>query len=130
MFSIEQIESAHSKVKSGEDFPKYIRELKAIGVCAFETWVADSHTECYGRGGFQIRSEPKYESLNIAALCDKGKFEGYLHIHQKGETDYFSFCRHCAETGIEKWKVDLDKMTCVYYDLAGNKILSEKLPED
>ena len=32
MFTIEQITEAHSKVKSGADFPAYIQELKKIGV--------------------------------------------------------------------------------------------------
>ena len=32
MFTLEQIKLAHSKVKSGADFPAYIKELKALGV--------------------------------------------------------------------------------------------------
>ena len=39
MFTVEQIESAHEKVKSGADFPHYIQEIKKIGVLSFETWV-------------------------------------------------------------------------------------------
>ena len=45
MFTVEQIKAAHSKVKSGADFPKYIRDIKLLGVTAYETWVVDSHTE-------------------------------------------------------------------------------------
>jgi hypothetical protein len=30
MFTIEQIDQAHSKVKSGADFPKYIQDLKNL----------------------------------------------------------------------------------------------------
>jgi len=26
----------------------------------------------------------------------------------------------CTETGIEKWRVDLEKMTCTYFDKSGN----------
>lgn len=44
MFTVEQIKAAHSKVKSGADFPKYIRDIKQLSVHAFETWVIDSHT--------------------------------------------------------------------------------------
>ncbi|MEZ4809866.1 MAG: DUF1398 family protein [Allomuricauda sp.] len=128
MFTVEQIEFAHGKVKSGAEFPKYIKEIKEIGVIAFETWVTDSHTKYYGKDGFQTKSKPKYERLTIADYCDKEKFEGYLKIHQKGETDYFTFCKHCAKTGIEKWNVNLDKMTCIYYDKAGNEILLEIVP--
>jgi hypothetical protein len=32
MFTIAQIKKAHSKVKSGEDFPVYIQDLIALGV--------------------------------------------------------------------------------------------------
>jgi hypothetical protein len=32
MFTIEQIKQAHNKVKSGADFPKYIQEIKKLGM--------------------------------------------------------------------------------------------------
>ena len=128
MFTIEQIELAHSKIKSGAEFPKYIQEIKEIGVTAFETWVTDSHTKYFGKDDFTTKSKPKYKELAIANNRDKEKFSQYLKIHQKGETDYFTFCQHCAETGIEKWIVDLDKMTCIYYDKSENEILVEIVP--
>lgn len=128
MFTVEQIAFAHSKVKSGADFPTYIREIKEIGVVSFETWVIDSHTMYFGENDFQTKSKPKYDELIIADKSDKVKFQQYLKIHQKGETDYFTFCKHCAETGIEKWVVNLDKMTCTYYDVAKNEVLVELVP--
>ncbi|MBW8241395.1 DUF1398 domain-containing protein [Muricauda oceani] len=128
MFTVEQIESAHGKVKSGADFPNYIQEIKEMGVLAFETWVFDSHTEYFGKNGFETKSKPKYKNLKIADISDKDTFRKYLKIHQKGETDYLTFCNHCAETGIEKWNVDLEKMTCTYYDKSGNEILVELVP--
>jgi len=128
MFTIEEIELAHSKIKSGAEFPKYIQGIKEIGVTSFETWVTDSHTRYFGKNEFQTKSKPKYEVLSIANESDKNKFSQYLKIHQKGETDYFTFCTHCAETGIEKWIVNLDKMTCTYFDKAENEILVEIVP--
>ncbi len=128
MFTIEQIKRAHSKVKSGADFPKYIQDIKQSGVHAFETWVIDSHTEYFGKDSYQIKSQPMYEKLDVADKSDKNKFSNYLKIHQQGKTDYSTFCRHCAETGIERWFASLDKMTCTYYDKAGNKILVEPIP--
>lgn len=128
MFTVEQIEQAHKKVKSGAEFPNYIREIKEMGVIAFETWVFDSHTNYFGNDNYQSSSRPKYEELSISGQTNREAFIQYLKIHQKGETDYFTFCRHCAETGIEKWIVDLDRMTCTYYDKAGNEILVEKIP--
>jgi uncharacterized protein YbcV (DUF1398 family) len=128
MFTIEQIKAAHSKVKSGADFSKYIQEIKQLGVTTFETWVIDSHTEYSGKDHYQTKSDPMYEKLVIADNSDKEKFNHYLQIHQQGKTDYFTFCKDCAETGIEKWFVCLDTMTCTYYDKAGKEILVEQIP--
>lgn len=41
MFTAEQIKAAHSKVKSGADFPSYIQEIKALGVTHYEAHVED-----------------------------------------------------------------------------------------
>ena len=129
MFTVAQIKAAHSKVKSGADFPKYIQELKALDVTAYETWVKDSHTEYFGANDYRTSSTPMYEDKLIANSSDKATFEHYLKIHQQGKTDYLTFCNHCAETGIEKWFVSLEKMTCTYYDKAGKEILLEEIPQ-
>ena len=129
MFTAAQIKAVHSKVKSGADFPKYIQEIKALGVTAFQTWVKDSHTEYFGANNYRTSSTQIYEDKPIANSTDKSKFEHYLKIHQQGETDYLTFCTHCAETGIENWFVRLDKMTCTYYDKAGKEILVEQIPQ-
>ena len=129
MFTVDQIEQAHSKVKSGADFPKYIQEIKALGVVAFETWVNDSHTEYFGENNFRTASKPKYAELIISENSDGENFKARLKEHQQGKTDYFTFCKDCAETGIEKWIVNLHHMTCIYYDKIGTEILVEQIPQ-
>jgi uncharacterized protein YbcV (DUF1398 family) len=128
MFTIQQIEAAHSKVKSGADFPKYIQDIKQLGVVSFETYVIDSHTEYFGQNDYQTKSQAQYKDLIIADKSNKNSFLKYLKTHQQGETDYLTFCGHCAETGVEKWIVSIDKMTCIYYDKAGNELLAEAIP--
>ncbi len=44
MFTVEQIKTAHSKVKSGADFPAYIQDINKLGVASYETFVTDGHT--------------------------------------------------------------------------------------
>lgn len=129
MFTIEQIEHAHEKVKSGADFPRYIQEIKELGVEGFVTWVKDSSTEYFGANNFTTNSEPKYDELIISENSDNESFQTRLKEHQQGKTDYFAFCKDCAKTGIEKWVARLDDMTCVYYDKAGNEILIEPIPQ-
>lgn len=130
MFTIEQIEQAHEKVKSGADFPKYIQEIKGFGVTSFETWVSDSHTAYFGENNFRTKSKSQYDELAISAKCDKEIFINRLKEHQLGKTDYYTFCKDCAETGIEKWVVNLYTMTCIYYDKAENIILIEQIPQE
>lgn len=128
MFTVEQINQAHAAVKSGADFPAYIRTIKAMGVTGFETWVRDSHTEYYGDNQYSTSSTGQYADLTIAQQVDKDRFQSQLKVHQAGETDYLTFCKDCAATGIEKWIVDLSQMTCTYYDQQGNEILVEEIP--
>lgn len=39
-----------------------------------------------------------------------------------------TFCKDCAENGVEGWKMDLNEMTCTYFDKNENDILVEKVP--
>jgi uncharacterized protein YbcV (DUF1398 family) len=128
MFTVEQIEQAHEKIKSGADFPKYIRDIKELGVKGFETWVVDGHTEYFGENNFIATSNSKYDELLVSDNSNKEYFIVQLKAHQQGETDYFTFCKDCAETGIERWVVSLDKTTCTYFDKSGNEMLVETIP--
>ncbi|MDI9882282.1 DUF1398 domain-containing protein [Flectobacillus longus] len=128
MFTVKQIKEAHAKVKSGADFPLYIQEIKAFGVIGFETWVNDSHTNYWGKNNFETSSEPVYDTLIIEDDCTPSIFAEDLKAHQAGKTDYYQFCKDCAKSGIEKWIVSLEEMTCIYYDKKGNQILVETIP--
>lgn len=127
MFTIQQIEQAHQEVKSGADFPKYIQAIKSMGVNSFETWVIDNHTNYFGSNNFQINGQPKYEHLAISDSANKENFIMLLKEHQKGNRDFLTFCKDCAHSGIEKWKVNLENMTCTYYDKFGNVVLVENI---
>jgi uncharacterized protein YbcV (DUF1398 family) len=129
MFTLEQIKSAHSKVKSGADFPAYIQDLKKLGVTSYESFVADGHTDYYGAGDFKITSAAKYDALNVAESSSANLFKADLKAHQQGKTNYPTFCRDCAKSGIEKWVVDMAAMSCTYFDKAGKEILVEVIPQ-
>lgn len=129
MFTLQEIKDAHSKVKSGADFPSYIQDLKNLGLGSYDTFVADGHAHYYGSDNYSIISEAKYEALAIAAKSDQEQFSAYLKIHQQGQSDYLTFCQHAAGSGVEKWTVDINVMTCTYYDLTGNVMLQEQIPE-
>jgi len=128
MFTLDQIKSAHSKVKSGADFPNYIQDLILLGVKNYKTSVINGVTHYFGDAGHEVLSEAKYDSLNINTTCDKHQFISDLKAHQAGKTDYKKFCDDCASSGINYWMVDLVQKTCTYFDLKGNEVLVEKIP--
>jgi len=129
MFTVEQIKAAHSKVKSGADFPAYIQDIKKTGVTFYETFVTDGHTDYCGANNYKATIPAKYEALTIADISNADNFKADLKAHQQGETDYLTFIKMCARFGIEKWEVRIDKMTCTYYDKAENEILVEQIPQ-
>lgn len=128
-FTVDQVNDAHSKVKSGADFPAYIRDLKELGVVFYKTYVTDGHTDVHGADGYKIIKPAKYEPLAIADQSNITQFKFDLKEHQQGKTDYPTFIKMCAGFGIEYWIVSLDKMTCTYFDKSGNEVLVEQIPE-
>ncbi|QQT26685.1 DUF1398 domain-containing protein [Sphingobacterium spiritivorum] len=129
MFTIEQIRQAHAKVKSGADFPAYMREIKALGVLGYDAYVADGRIDYFGAEGYTTSAPAKYDRMDVAGQSDIVQFRKDLKDHQQGLTDYLTFCRDCARSGVEKWIIDMDRMTCAYYDKAGNELLIENIPQ-
>ena len=126
-FKLTEIKEAHSKVKSGADFPNYVQDLIKLGVKKYDTYVCEGHTLFFGVDNYQVKSEAKYAEITIANISDKERFKHYLKSHQRGQTDYPTFCNNSAVTGAEKWTVDMDQMTCTYYDKSNNKMLAAQI---
>jgi uncharacterized protein YbcV (DUF1398 family) len=128
MFTIAQIKEAHSKVKSGADFPAYIQDLIALGVKGYDTFVNDGRIEYFGADNFRAATTDTYDSITIAPSANKERFIEFLVMHQDGQTDYLTFCNHAAQCGIAQWSVNIIEMTCTYFDQSGSAILIEKIP--
>ena len=129
MFTVEQIKAAHSKVKSGADFPDYIKEIKSLGVTHYEAYVKDGHIDYHGSNDYTAKVPAKYDSLVIADTSKGKEFKAELIAHQQGKTDFLTFIKTCATFGIEKWTICMDKMICIYYEKTGNAILIEQVPQ-
>jgi uncharacterized protein YbcV (DUF1398 family) len=129
MFTPEQIKAAHSKVKSGADFPAYIKEIRSLGVTHYETYVTDGHIDYHGPDDYSAKVPAKYDPIFIADTPEIDGFKAELAAHQQGKTDFLTFIKKCATSGVAKWAVSIDKMTCTYFGKAGNVILVEKIPQ-
>ena len=128
MFTIEQIHAAHGKVKSGADFPQYVQDLKALGVNHYDTFVEDGSSKFYGADNFVLEAPAKYPNLPVSQVGSAEALLQIIAIHQKGETDYPTFCRQAAEAGVEKWTTHMVNMEVAYYDKAGNALTIEPIP--
>jgi uncharacterized protein YbcV (DUF1398 family) len=128
MFSLEQIREFAKKVKSGKDFPQLVQDLKTIGVAHYENYVSDGQTHYFGSNNFKVIGDPKYALIIIHEIGSAEKLKHALKIHQAGETDYPTFCKHAAEAGVEKWKTDMNEMTVTYFDKQNNKLVVESIP--
>ncbi|HCM35464.1 DUF1398 family protein [Chryseobacterium sp.] len=127
-FTINDIIAAHQKVKSGADFPQYIKEIKGLGVSHYTTYVNDGNTEYFDADNQSAQTGGKYDTLGISEKVNLDNFKRRLELHQQGGTDYMTFCNDCAENGVEGWVMNLDVMTCTYFDKERNDILIEQIP--
>jgi len=127
-FTIDEIKNEHQKVKSGADFPKYIQEIKGLGVSHYTALVANGNTKYFDAEENFAETGSKYENLIISENLNPEQFKSRLKLHQQGGTDYPTFCKDCAENGVEGWKMDLNEMICTYFDRTGNDVLVEKVP--
>ena len=128
MFTIDQINEAGSKIRSGADFPGYVQDLIRLGVIGYESYVSDGHATYWDMSGYKISRNKGYPEIKIADQSDKTLFQKDLKEHQQGNTNYSTFCADCARTGVERWVVDTIKLTCSYFDKSGEEILVESIP--
>ena len=128
MFTIDELETAHAKVKSGADYPAYVREIIKMGVTGYETYVKDGNTIYFGDNSYCIESGPKYEALVVNGKSDQEVFKRDLKSHQDGRTNFPRFCADAAHAGVEKWMVNIAALTCTYFDKNGQILVVESIP--
>ena len=128
MFTEKELLDAHAKVKSGADYPRYVQELKDLGVVTYDFLVENGHNIFFGKDGHSVETTPKYGNLKIACTSSKEQLKHTIVIHQQGQTDFLTFCIQAAEAGVEKWVSDLQRMEVIYLDRNGTEMLLEPIP--
>ena len=127
-FTLEEMLAAHAKTKTGADFPKYIKEIKALGLVTYDFFVKDGVVVYHGENGYEVKGNPKYGPLVISKTANAEALRHTIAIHQQGQTDFITFCNQAAEDGVEKWVIDTSHMVCNYVDLNGDILVSEPIP--
>ncbi len=130
MFTKEDIQAAESKIKTGSDFPHFVKELKDLGVVRNDVYVSNGLSAYFASEEEVLQKSPEeYPELVINVEPSVEKLKHALKIHQTGETGFISFCEQAADAGVEKWITDVVDMTCTYYDTAGNELVKETIAE-
>lgn len=129
MFTVQQIKTAHQKVKSGADFPRYVQEIKGIGMVRYEYMVTDGRTIYYGSNGYQTEAPAIYPQKNINPQASSLQIEHHIHEHQQGRSDFLTFCQQAADAGIHHWEVNTQIMLCSYYDSNSQVVHAEPIPQ-
>ena len=127
MFTIEQINDLHDRLGTMESFGEYVRALKSVGVERFDSYLVDGHSEFVGTDGHTVMSPEAHENLTVADTSNREAFLEHLNLHSQHQTSYVEMSQSLAESGIEKWTVDVNRMTMTYYDKAGNALLIEPI---
>ncbi|KQR67390.1 DUF1398 domain-containing protein [Pedobacter sp. Leaf176] len=129
MFSIEEIKASESRIKTGADFPKFIKKIKEMGVVRNDVYVSTGLSVYFDNDDYSVQTSPdEYPpSLVINDESSADKLQHALQVHQRGETDYYTFCKQAADAGVEKWIIDLIEMTCTYLDTSQNELVKEKI---
>lgn len=128
MFSRKQIEAAHDKVKDGKDFPIYVQEIKNLGVISHEVVLTDGTWIFKGTDNYIVKFKRGLESVVVSMHSSTEKFKQILSTHQKGETDYLTFCKQAGEAGVERWISNFESMTVTYLDKDSKVIFEESIP--
>ncbi|MBN9336744.1 MAG: DUF1398 family protein, partial [Chryseobacterium sp.] len=113
---------------SGKGFPQFAKTIRELGVKSLETFVEDGSTNYLGNDDYKVSAPQQYAPLLIYGIPNAEKFLADLRNHQQGGTDFFQFCKDCADSGVYKWIVDIDAKTCTYYTEAGTVIFEEQIP--
>jgi len=74
-----------------------------------------------------IKSPAVHEKLTVADTSNREELLEHLNLHNQHRTSYLEMSKGLAESGVEKWTVDTNRMTMTFYDKAGNEMLVEAI---
>jgi len=128
-FTEQAIRAAYAKTKTGVDFPRLIRDLKALGIVSYDHLLETGSNIFHGKGGQSVSLSNMGPSVQVNPQPNLESLKKYISMHQSGQTNYPTLCGQAGEAGVEKWTSDLLAMTCTYFDKSGRKMHVELIPD-
>jgi len=127
MFTLNQINEIHGRLGKQAALHEYLRALKAIGIDKYDSYLADGHSEYFGKDNQKLVSPPVHKKLIINTVSNREGLLNHLTLHAGGKTNYLEMSQELADSGVEKWSFDTGKMTLTYFDVKGRQMLIEEI---
>ncbi len=115
------------KLESNGDFIPLIINLKQAGVVKFITCASTAKSMYYDKEGNEVHDEDDFFNFEIG-LVDSEKFIENLKKHQQGLTDFPTWLKQTAASGVSYWQVDLVANTCIYFSTDNEQMYIENIP--
>ena len=128
-FTEKEIRAAYAKTRTGADFPRLIKDLKAIGIVSYDHMLETGSNIFYNKDGQAVFLSNMGPSVPVNLHPNLELLKKYISEHQSGLTNYPTLCGQAGEAGVEKWTSDLIAMTCTYFDKSGRKMHVEAIPD-
>ncbi|HVV54624.1 MAG TPA: DUF1398 family protein [Mucilaginibacter sp.] len=130
MFTVQQIKAVHATVRSGADFPRYVREIRDLGLIKYEFMLEDGRTVYYGADNYRVEAPPIYPFRIVNYIPLVEQMEQNIREHQAGKSDFLTICAQAAAAGVQHWEVNTHTMLCTYYDKNGRVMITEPIPDE
>jgi uncharacterized protein YbcV (DUF1398 family) len=128
-FTEQDIRAAYAKPRTGADFPRLVRDLKALGIVSYDHLLETGSNTFYGKNGHSVLLANNGPAVPVSSQPNLELLKKYISMHQSGQTNYPTLCGQAGESGVEKWTSDLIAMTCTYFDKSGRKMHVELIPD-
>lgn len=128
-FTEQEIRAAYAKTRTGADFPRLIRDLKALGIVSYDHLLETGSNTFYDRNGRSVVLANNGPAVTVSPQPNRELLKKYISLHQSGLTSYPTLCGQASEAGVAKWTCDLIAMTCMYFDKSGRKLHVELIPD-
>lgn len=129
MPTLDQIQKIHDELGSKNTVGSYLRALNSIGVTHYSSYINDGHSEYHCTDGKTLISDAVHELYEVADKADKRQFFATKESAEQGKIGYFDMSKGFAQSGIERWAFDTQKLTISYLDKADNVIHKESVQD-
>jgi uncharacterized protein YbcV (DUF1398 family) len=114
MFTVQQILDAHAKTKTGADYPHYVQELKTLGIVKYDFEIESGKNIFFAQDGNSVVNVSTNSIYRIVSDdASPEQLRHIINIHQKGQTDFPTFCIQAAEAGVYKWTRSYKNGMCI-----------------